>query len=304
MMLRAVAVLVGVVAAAPIEAQERQGRTPLTDQTIPVTRGARLAIDNDAGEIAVRAWQKDAVRVQARHSPPTRINIRNATNIVNLTATASAGPPGSVDYDIMAPAWMPVTIEGQFNYVTIEGLQSDVSVETVRGDIALTGGAGTITLSTIEGEIVLEGARGKIDLSTVNQGIRVTGATGEVSAETTNGSITLARVDSRSVEASTINGNVSYDGAIADTGRYSFTTHNGDIAVMLPDSVNATLSVRTYNGDFSSALTLKGPPTSEVKRGKRATYTLGTGGADVKMETFGGAIRLRRAGTPRSSRDQ
>ena len=293
------AVLFGALAVAAGPAQERPGRAPQTDQIVPVSRGMRLAIDNQAGEVIVHTWDKDALRVQARHAARTHINVRTGANEVNLSAN---GPAGSVDYDITAPVWMSMNIEGQFNYVTIEGTQSDVSIETVRGDIVLKGGSGSITASTIDGEIQVEGARGKINLSSVNQGIRVTGASGDIAADTTNGSITLTRVDSKGVQAATINGNVSFEGTVADNGRYTFATHNGDIVMTIPETANATFNVRTYNGEFGSSLPLKGPARSEIKPGKRAAYVLGTGSADVEMESFGGAIRLRRAGAPRTGR--
>ena len=65
--------------------------------------------------------------------------------------------------------------------------------------------------------------------------------------------------------------------------------------MILPENTNATFTVRTYNGDFSSNLPTK--RVGEVRRGRRATYTLGSGGAEVELESFGGTIRLRRPGT-------
>lgn len=299
-MLLSTVALLHVLIAAPAAAQDRPAPVPQTDQTVPVSRGMRLAIENDAGEVIVHTWDKDALRVQARHNARTKINIRTSINVVDLSAS---GPTGSVDYDITAPAWMPMNIEGQFNYVTVEGAQGDVSIETVRGDIVLKAGSGSMTARTIEGEIQVEGARGTINLSSVNQGIRVAGASGDIAAETTNGSITFTRMGSKTVKAATINGNVSYEGTLADNGRYTFTTHNGDIVMTVPETSNATFNVRTYNGEFGSSLPLKGPGRSEVKRGKRTSYTLGTGSAEVDMESFGGAIRVRRAGAARTSRD-
>lgn len=295
--------LLCVLATTPAAAQERPGRAPKTDQTVPVSRGSRLAIDNFAGEVVVHTWDKDSLRVQARHTARTRISIRTGVNGVNIAAETSNGSNGSVDYDITAPAWMAMKIEGHYNYVTIEGTQGDVSIVTVRGDIVLKGG-GSVTARTIEGEIQVDGARGKINLSSVNQGIKVTGASGEIAADTTNGSITLARIESNKVEVATVNGDVSYEGSLADNGRYSFTTHNGDIVVTVPESSNATFSVRTYNGEFVTSLPLKGPASSEIRRGRRVAYTLGNGSAEVEMESFGGAIRLRRPGAARTGRNQ
>ena len=96
----------------------------------------------------------------------------------------------------------------------------------------------------------------------------------------------------QNVEASTINGDIEFEGTAADRGRYTFNTHNGDITIAVPESSNVSFSVRTYQGRFSPALNVSGPPRSEVRQGRRTTYTLGTGSAEMEVETFGGSIRL------------
>ncbi|MEO8078301.1 MAG: DUF4097 family beta strand repeat-containing protein [Acidobacteriota bacterium] len=293
-MLVGIAALVYTLAVAAPDAQERPARAPETDQTVPVSRGTRLAVDNYAGEVLIHTWDKDALRVQARHQARTQITIRAANSAVSISAATPGGPNGSVDYDITAPAWMSMKVEGQYSFVTIDGAQGDVSVVTVRGDVILKGGSGPVSAKTIEGEIVVEGARGKVDLRSVNEGIKVTGATGDITAETTNGDITLARIESGNVSLATVNGDIAYDGRVADSGHYSFTTHNGSVALSVPDNANATFNIRTYNGDFSTNLPLQGPDRSEARRGKRVTYTLGNGSAEVEMESFGGSLRVRR----------
>jgi len=297
-MLFGTAILLSAVAVAAPQAQERPPRPPQTDQTVPVTRGTRLMVDNQAGEVVIHTWNQDSVRVMARHSPRMRVNIRPTDAGLVIRASSSNGPSGSVDYDITAPAWMPMRVEGHYTFVTVDGAQNEVSVKSVRGDIIVKGGTGSVTANSIEGRITVEGARGKINVSSVNEGIRITGASGEIAAETTNGDISMVRVESASVDVASVNGNIVYEGTTADSGRYRLTTHNGDITMIVPETANAIFSVRTYNGEFSGAgLALKGPPRSEVNRGRRVEYTLGNGSADVELESFGGAIRLRRAGT-------
>jgi DUF4097 and DUF4098 domain-containing protein YvlB len=283
-------------------ADAKQGRAPQTDQTVPVSRGTRLAINNFAGEVVIRAWDKDAVRVQARSGMRAKVNVRTEAGVLSIDAAFLNSKNASVDYEISAPAWMPMNIEGQYDFVTVEGIQAEVSITTVRGDIVLKG-TGPATAKTIEGAIEVDGARGKTTLSSVNEDITVSGGTGDIVVDTTNGSITLSRIASSNVEVTTVNGDVTYAGALADKGHYSFSTHNGDITVTVPDTANATFNVRTYNGEFGASLPVKGPDTSTVRRGKRVTYTLGNGSAVVEMETFGGDIRLRRAGANRSGRD-
>ena len=277
-------------------AQERGRRTPQTDRTVTVAKGARLNVSNDAGEVVLRTWDRDSLRVQAAHSARVTIDIQTTGNIVTVRSRASGGPPGGVDYDITAPAWLPVKVSGQFTYIGIEGAQNEVSAETVRGDIVVKGGSGFVTAKSIDGEVIVEDAKGRINASSVNEGIRITGASGEVTAESTNGDIALSKVEAKSLDISTVNGDIRYEGSVVAGGLYRISTHNGDITMIVPESTNATFTVRTYNGDFSSNLPTK--TVGEVRRGRRAIYTLGNGGAEIELESFGGAIRLRRPGPP------
>src|SRR3954464_3737729 len=144
------AFLSALLAQAPTET--RQGRAPQTDQTVPAARDTRLIVDNTAGEVVVHAWDKDSVRVQARHSGRAKVNVRAGGNTITVDAESVNGHTGSVDYGITAPAWMPIKIEGQYDFVSVEGIQGELSIETVRGDIVLKN-VGSAMVKTIEGGI-------------------------------------------------------------------------------------------------------------------------------------------------------
>lgn len=270
----------------------RRSRSADTDETVAVNKGARLSVSNFAGEVLIRGWDKDSVRVQAYHNPRSRITIKPGN--AGLTVSSS-GTPSAVDYDINVPAWMPVKVEGTYIYIAVEGTQADVSAETVRGDIVIKGGSAVVTAKSVEGEVILEGVRGRVNASSINQGVSINGAAGELSAETVNGHIALNNIDSASVEVASVNGNIRYDGAAAANGRYRFSTHNGNISVGVPENASAAFIVRTYNGNVRTDLQLQGG--GEIRRGQRTTYTLGSGSAEFDLESFGGTIQLRRRGS-------
>jgi DUF4097 and DUF4098 domain-containing protein YvlB len=300
---RIAAVAMGLLAAISgmATAQEREKSAPRTDRTVTVAKGSRLTVSNDAGEVVLKTWDRDSLRVQAAHNARTTIDIQTTGNMVTVRSKPSGGP-GGVDYEITAPAWLPVKVSGTFIYIGIEGVQNEVSAETVKGDIVVKGGSGFITAKSIQGEVIVEDAKGKINASSVNEGIRISGSVGEIVADTTNGDVVLTKVDAKSVEVTTVNGDVRYEGSIVAGSLYRLSTHNGDITMILPESTNATFAVRTYNGDFSSNLGTK--LVGELRRGRRATYTLGTGSADVELESFGGTVRLRRPGTVPAPRER
>jgi DUF4097 and DUF4098 domain-containing protein YvlB len=275
-------------------APTRQPPPPQTDQTVPVDRGSRLTINNFAGEVIVHTWDKDSLHVIARHQSRIHVNIRPSPSGTTISASSSQGPEGSVDYDITAPAWMPIKVEGQFNFTTIEGTKADVSANSVRGDIVIKGVSGFVTAKSIQGEISVEGAKGKLTVSSVNEGIKITDSSGEITADSVNGPITMTGMQAGTVEATTTNGNITYDGTLADGGHYTFTTHNGDVLLGIPESASATFTVRTYSGEFRTDLPLEGASREELRRGRHVTMTLGKGSADVSLESFGGTIRVRK----------
>jgi len=274
---------------------------PQTDETVAAQRGGRLTINNFAGEVIIHSWDKDSIHVVARHQARTKVRIRPNGSNVAIDASGYMGTPGSVDFDITAPAWMPVKVEGTYNFVTIEGSQAEVFAETVRGDVIVKGGTGVITAKSVEGEVQVEGAKGKVTVSSVNEKIKISDTSGEISAESVNGGITMTGIDSKSVDATTVNGTITFEGRLADGGHYSFGTHNGDLLLGVPENSNATFTIRSYNGGFSTDLALE-YDRAEMRRGKRTTMTLGNGSADVSLETFGGGIRLRKGTASRRAR--
>lgn len=272
--------------------QSTQQQAPQTDQTVPVQRGARLVVNDFAGEIIVRAWDKDAVRVQAEHSSRERIDIKASDTVVNVRPHSSLGPPRSMDIQITVPSWMRLDLSGTYTDVTVDGVQAEITVETVRGDVKVKGGSGFVSLKSVEGLVSVEGAKGRVNVRSVNEGVHLADIAGDIMAETVNGGITLERIQSVSVDVATVNGDLAYDGTVQNSGVYRLTTHNGDITMTVPESANATVSVRTFNGDFVSAFPVN--VEDNPRRNKRFNFTLGSGSARIDLESFGGTIRLRR----------
>jgi len=264
-----------------------------------VQRGVRLLVNNFAGDVVIHTWDKDSVHVVARHQARTRVDIRPTAAGLSISASGTMGSQGSVDYEITAPAWMPMRIEGTYDFVTVDGAQSEVFATTVRGDVTVKGGSG-VTAKSVEGEVHVEGARGKVTVSSVNEKVVIADTSGDITADSINGSVTMTGIDSKSVDVSTVNGDIVYEGKVADGGHYAFGTHNGSLLLGLPDTVNATFSIRTYQGSFSTDLPLEGVSREDLHRGRRVTTTLGNGSADVNLETFGGSIRLRKGSAGRA----
>ena len=246
------------------------------DTTFAVKQGAGLQVENFAGEVVLSAWDKNAVRIQAPETGDARVTVKPTPRGLVIKTGSKHVAAGSVDLRITVPAWMDLDVSGVQTDVSIDGARGRVRVATIHGDIAVSGG------------------RGQIELNAVDQDIHLADASGVVVSETVNGDLTLQRIESDSVDVSTVNGEIFYEGTLRSRGVYRFTSHNGDIAVAIPQTTSATVNVSTFSGEFASDF----PVTLQESRpGRRYCFTLGKGGARVDLESFQGTIHVFRPGT-------
>jgi DUF4097 and DUF4098 domain-containing protein YvlB len=267
------------------------------DTTFTIAAGARIEIENYAGDVVVRTWNRNAVRVVASRPDRDRVRVRTTNAVVRIESDLKRGPSRTIDYEVTIPAAAALRVSGPYADVSIDGVGGDITVETVQGDVRVRGGNGQISLRSVQGSVSLEQARGRISLSAVNDDIRGTQLEGEISAETINGNITLAGIRSGSVSASTLNGTLSYEGTIRDQGRYALTTHNGDLVLTLPGDANAAISIVTFSGKVESALPIT---LTETRQGRRFQFTIGNGSARIELESFNGTVHLKRPGAART----
>lgn len=260
------------------------------DTVFTVDRGERLEVDNFRGEVVVRAWDRNSVSVRADLSGRQTVEVVRTGTAVRVRPRSQRGPQ-TADFEIQVPRWMSVRIQGTQTDVSVRGTEAEVSVETVNGDVVVEGGRGLLNLRSIQGAVVVRGASGTVDVVSVNDDVTLEGVTGDIHIQTTNGDVVLERIRSSATRATTVNGEIIYDGTIADGGSYTFRTHNGDVTAVVSEDVSATVAVSTYHGAFRSEIPIRLTGTT---LSRQFSFTLGSGGARVEMESFNGEIVLRR----------
>src|SRR5256712_10619871 len=240
-----------------------------------VRPAARLEVNNFGGSIAVTTWAKSAVRVQAEHSSRDRVQVSGSEAVVSVKSTGKYGPSQVIDYTITVPAAMALALSGVYTDLTVEGSQGEITAETVQGEVKVTGGSGFVSLRSVTGEVALAKERGRITLNTVNEGITLRDVSGDVAAETVNGDVRLERIESGNVEANTVNGAISYEGTIKESGRFPFATHDGVLDIAIPENASVAASGSPPAADFEACF----PPTPPGKTTNRLTFTRRSGGA-------------------------
>ena len=281
-----------------------------TDTTFAVQQGARLDLQNYAGEIVVETWARREVRIEADHSRRDGVVVEQDDGAVVVrpalwrdgefdidaeggritwNAWSGARTPSMMDLTVTVPEGMALEIGGPFTDVTVTGPVGETVVSVNEGDVTLTAIRGPLTVRAVEGEIEVEDVRGRMRLYAIDGGIYVANASGDIVAETTDGDIVLEGVTATNVEATSVDGDLVFAGALAPQGLYSFATHDGDVTLRIPASASARVMVATYDGEVSSDFTLNVP---EGLTGRRARFTLGAGDAQLEIEAFDGDIEI------------
>src|SRR5881227_2109569 len=86
-----------------------------TDQTVQVAKGTKLDVNNFAGDVNIKVWDKDAVRVEVNNSDRETVDIRQGDQTVTVRSRSlRGGRSRSLDYTISVPAWMAITVAGTY----------------------------------------------------------------------------------------------------------------------------------------------------------------------------------------------
>lgn len=107
-------------------------------------------------------------------------------------------------------------------------------------------------------------------------------------ARTVSGGVKL--LTSGHAEATTVNGSIRAEIGAGDwTGEAAFETVNGSVTLLVPETIDADLAVRTANGSINNELAM----TEVTSSRRRLEGRLGSGGRDLRIKTVNGSVRLR-----------
>lgn len=269
-----------------------RGQEVQMDRTVDVPAGTRLQLDNTFGDVTIRTWDRSAVRVQGHHPVGTTVEVNAGGGLLQIDADRPGHHGNPIVYLLTIPADMAVEVDVVQGNIDVAGTRAEMNVQSVHGSVTVVGGTDVIAES-VQGKVTVTGARGRLQAGSVNEGIELTDIRGDVQAEAVNGRIRMQGIEAGRVTAETVNGSVSYEGTIRNDGWYRFSTHNGSIDLMIPASAGATFTASTFNGSLHTAF----PVTlHEAKEGKEFTFTLGSGGARIELESFNGTMSIRRPG--------
>ena len=278
-------------AAGPLGAQDAERRQRI-DTTFAFDATGSVSLGVLGGEIKVQGGGAGTIRIEASIERGW-LDASMSRSRVSIEVRANRGRAGSAEYVLTVPPGTRVSASAVSGDIIIEGTGGEVTATSVNGDVTVRGSRRRLEATTVTGDLDVSDASGMLRLESVNSDILADGLIGELTAETVSGEIELRRSRLDAIRATTVAGDIQYDGPFAPRGSYRFETHAGDIDFGLPANAGASLSLETYSGDISSEFPLTLQP-GQPGRSRRMEFTLGAGGSRISAESFSGDITIRR----------
>jgi DUF4097 and DUF4098 domain-containing protein YvlB len=296
--LRAVTITLALLLGARTMYAQRDRDRGTLDTTLSVRSGTRLTINNMSGQVIVRGWNRNQVRIVAESDQGRSVEIDESPGRIGIRTVMRRGH-AEVEYSISAPSGTPIEINGTNLDVDVTGVCGPLRVTTINGDVNADCTGDNSSVQTVNGDVTVVGARGVLEAATTSGDVDVRNASGDVMAHTTSGDVSLSDIGGAIVTAETVSGDVSYTGRVLDNGRYTLEAHSGDVFMRVLGNFNATVSVETFSGEFEADFPIELAPGTTIS--KRMEFRRGTGSARVRLRSFSGTIGLRlgAGGTPR-----
>ncbi|WP_159055682.1 DUF4097 family beta strand repeat-containing protein [Xanthomonas oryzae] len=264
-------------------------------QSHPMARGRRVELENIAGSIRVRGWDRDEVALTGSLGEGQRLQVDESANRLQFEVIYPRNSRNSkgAELKLRVPRGAVLQVDAVSAAVDVDQVDlARLRLKSVSGDVIAAGRAKEAQLETVSGALRSTLSSGRTTLGTVGGQLNApTGASGAVAVESVSGDIRIGAGQVPRLRAERVRDDRGHRGR-AGAGRQ----HGGgkrqwhDYAGGGPRNLSAALDVDVFSGDIHSVagkvqLPAYGP-------GKHRKATLGAGNGDVTLESHSGSVRI------------
>ena len=265
---------------------------------------AQIEVSNVKGTVTVSGWDKSEVAITGTLGDGAKkLSVEGGADHLRIKVE----PPdrqgwfswgadtrmGDSVLDIRVPKNAEMKIEVVSADVSLSGVAGrSLRVDGVSGKLRLDSGAKEVELDSVSGDIDVTGSADRAHVETVSGNIRARGLGGQVKFETVSGDIDAENGGYREINAGTVSGDVNLRGKPDAGARVDVETMSGDVHLYLPSDVSARLNASSFSGRIRSDFGTVTEP--EHGPGSSLEVNAGSGGGQVKLQTFSGDIDIRK----------
>jgi hypothetical protein len=265
-------------------------QTPV-DQTWPAAKNALVEIQNPAGSVTIKAWDRLEVTVKGTLGKGAeKLEFSGDRLRLHLTAKAPSHerPPES-DLVVNVPAGGRVQVTGLSTRIDVAGVAGPVSTQTIDGGVTVSGAA-EVEVKTVNGPVEVTGTKKRVQVNAVNGDATVKGGSGTVHASTVDGTVVVSGTALESVRLNSVQGSVRFEGRLPAGASLHAHSVGGTVTLAIPASNGVDYTVGTMSGTIKNDLSDAAPKETIAR--KELSFSTSGGGATVQVDTLSGTVHL------------
>jgi len=283
--------VLALLALAPLSALAGQ----TVDERWDIDANATISIENIAGEIVVKGWDRNEAHLTGelgKSVEELKINASNSSLQIEVV-NRNERNIDSTELKLMVPKGANVDISAVSADIDVSGLDNEkLTASSVSGDVEVDASSQRVSIESVSGDVEFAGQAQRISAESVSGDLDLSGISGEISATAVSGDMELRTGPIESAKLETVSGDITVNGEISGNGKLRAESMSGDVVIILPASQTGLFKAESFSGriytDFGSVNHAKHGPGSHLK------HSEGSGGAEVRVESFSGNIKLKK----------
>jgi len=251
-----------------------------------VSKGGKLVVNVNPGEIKINTWEKNEVVVKIRGLEEDELNnvtMNQSGNTVSIRYKPDWGWGNDAEFIFSIPSQYNIEVKTSGGDISINSdITGEVDLNTMGGEIVAKNIKGNSKLNTQGGDILLGNIDGNLNVNTMGGDIKIGDVKGESTRLNTMGGDIRIGVAKSELKATTFGGNIEINGV---GGNADVNTMGGNIQVQ---NVEGNVKLDTKGGNVR-ARNVKGS-VSAVTFAGQIDLTNITGSVDAK--TMSGSITV------------
>lgn len=266
------------------------------------TPTVHISITNIKGSVSVSVWDRNEIHVGGslgEGAKPLSIKGSDSNLKVAVQGHASTGffhwgssnAMGPTDLQVQVPRGASLEVDVVSASLRVDGLAGgSLNVNAVSGRVQVRATLRSLAVDSVSGSIEQSGRADRADLQSVSGDILAPALGGDATLETVSGRIRTGGSPWRRLSVSSVSGDVQIQNGPTASGRIDVDSMSGDVQLQLSPATPASIHASSFSGELSS-------DTAVAKKqrngsGSELTTRIGSGGGQVKIETFSGDVRI------------
>ena len=287
------AAILAVIAPPALAAQNRTKRAT-------VAPDATIEVSNVQGRVDITAWDRNEVELVAvLESDKDELEFEATDRHVRIEVDRPDGRYGNTNNEesmltLRVPKGARLIVDTVSADIAVNGVRGEQELESVSGEVQTQAFDAPVSLASVSGEVVVTGHGGKAAVSTENVSGSVTasGLRGSYEGEVVSGSINAEVAAADRLDVSSVSGDIEIRTGLTEAARVNMESVSGGITMTLKPPINAEFDLESFSGDIDNCFGQKAQDTSKYTPGSELSFTQGSGGARVEIQTLSGEISI------------